>query len=80
MQNGLQVDPDKTEFITFQPTHTNPDCLGAPRLHIELQIPGGGTLQVQCSMSVRYLGVFIDKHFRWKTHASIMAACARSSL
>jgi len=31
-------------------------------------------------MSVRYLGVFIDEHFRWKTHASIMAACAQSSL
>jgi len=80
MRNGLQVDLDKTEFITFQPTHANPDCLGAPRPHIELQIPGSGTLQVQCSTSVRYLGVFIDEHFRWKTHASIMAACACSSL
>jgi len=80
MRNGLKIDPDKTEFITFQPSRADPNCLGSVRSHIDLQIPGGGSLRVRRSTSVRYLGVFIDKCFRWKTHASIMAARARSSL
>jgi len=80
MRNGLHIDPDKTEFITFQPSHADLNRLGALRLHINLQIPSSGSLQVRRSTSVRYLGVFINECFCWKTHASIMAAHVRSSL
>jgi len=80
MRNGLKVDPDKTEFIVFQPPHANPYCHGTLRSHIDLQIPGGGTLQVQRLTSVWYLGIYVDERFHWKTHASIMAARACSSL
>jgi len=80
MRNGLKVDPDKTEFIVFQPPCANPYRHGTLRSHIDLQIPGGGTLQVRRSTLVRYLGIYVDECFHWKTHASIMAARARSSL
>jgi len=45
--NGLRLDPDKTEFIAFQPHRANPTLVGALRPSIDLQIPGGGTLQVR---------------------------------
>jgi len=46
LRNGLRLDPDKTEFIAFQPCHANPDLVGALRPSLDLQIPSGGTLQV----------------------------------
>jgi len=79
LRNGLRLDPDKTEFITFQPRQANPECVGALQPSINLRIPGGGTLQV-CRLSlVRYLGIFIDDKFNWEPHAKIMAAHAQSS-
>jgi len=42
--NGLRIDPDKTEFITFQPLCADPNRLGTPCSHIDLQVPGGRTL------------------------------------
>jgi len=46
MRNGLRIDPDKTEFITFQPSCANLNRLGTPRSYIDLQIPGSGSLRV----------------------------------
>ena len=77
--NGLRLDPDKTEFIAFQPRQANPDRVGALRPSIDLRIPGGGTLQVRHSSLVCYLGIFIDDKFNWEPHVKIMAACAQSS-
>jgi len=77
--NGLCLDPDKTEFIAFQSHRANPECVGALRPSIDLQIPGGGTLQVRRSSLVHYLGIFIDDKFNWEPHIKIMAACAQSS-
>ena len=79
LRNGLRLDPDKTEFIAFQPRRANPDHVGALRPSIDLRIPGGGTLQVRRSSLVRYLGIFIDDKFNWEPHVKIMAACAQSS-
>ena len=78
--NGLKVDPDKTEFITFQHRLARPHLVGTRLPFLDLRIPGGGTLQVRRSSNVRYLGVFIDENFKWEPHASIMAARACSSL
>ena len=80
LRNGLKVDPDKTEFITFQRRLARPHLVGTRLPFLDLRIPSGGTLQVRRSSNVRYLGVFIDENFKWDTHASIMAARARSSL
>jgi len=79
LHNGLRLDPDKTEFIAFQPHQANPDHVGALRPSIDLQIPSGGTLQVRRSSLVRYLGIFIDDKFNWEPHIKIMAARAQSS-
>jgi len=46
MRNGLRINPDKTEFITFQPSCANLNRLGTPCSYIDLQIPGGGSLRV----------------------------------
>ena len=80
LRNGLRVDPDKTEFISFQRSSARAHLVGTQLPSLDLQLPGGGTLQVRRSANVRYLGVFIDEKFRWDSHASIMAARARSSL
>jgi len=50
MRNGLRIDPDKTEFITFQSSRANPNHLGTPCSYIDLQIPGGGSLCIQRSI------------------------------
>jgi len=77
--NGLRLDPDKTEFIAFQPRRANPNYVGALWPSIDLQIPGGGILQVRRSSLVRYLGIFINDKFNWEPHAKIMAVRAQSS-
>ena len=79
LHNGLCLDPDKMEFIAFQPHRANPECVGALRLLIDLQIPGSGTLQVHRSSLVRYLGIFINNKFNWEPHVKIMAARVQSS-
>ena len=68
LRNGLRLDPNKMEFIAFQPRHANPECVRALRPSIDLRIPGGGTLQVRQSSLVRYLGIFIDDKFNWEPH------------
>jgi len=52
LHNGLRLDPDKTEFIAFQPRRANPTLVRALRPSIDLWIPGGGTLQVRRSLIV----------------------------
>ena len=79
LHNGLRLDPDKTEFIAFQLRRANPTIVGALRPLIDLQIPGGGTLQVRQSSLVCYLGIFINDKFNWEPHVKIMAARAQSS-
>lgn len=72
--NGLDIDPDKTEFITFAkkcPAHLIGDIPHTITLH-----PPQGTLTVQRSRTVRYLGIFISEDFSWKHHIEIMAARA----
>ena len=80
MRNGLHIDPDKTEFIAFQRRRPNPERVGTLRPSLDLRIPGGGTLTVRRSTTVRYLGVFVDEKLRWEPHVKIMAARAQSSL
>jgi len=79
LHNGLHIDPNKTEFIAFQPRCAIVAQVGTLRPSIDLRIPGSGTLQVRHSSLVCYLGVFIDDKFNWKPHLKIMAACAQSS-
>ena len=44
--NGLKVDPDKTEFITFQRPHAHPHLIGTRLPFLDLQIPSGRSLWV----------------------------------
>ena len=74
LRNGLRINPDKTEFIAFQPCRADPNRVGALHSSIDLRIPGGRTLQVCRSLTVRYLGVFVNEGFQWEHHAKTMAA------
>lgn len=58
-KNGLNVNPNKTDFVLFSKRHTGQHLVGKLRLfgkHIEL------------SGQVRYLGVIIDNKLNWKAH------------
>jgi len=77
--NGLTIDGDKTEYISFYPKHINPNRIGLPFQGVKLSVPGGGILEVHQSKMVRYLGVFLNEFFSWEPHAKIMANQARST-
>ena len=78
-QNGLTIDADKTEYITFGPRRS-PELIGSPYHGVRLKVPSGRVLSVHRSHTVQYLGVFITKKFDWRPHIKIMAAHARSTI
>ena len=78
-RNGLRMDQDKTEFITFAPKKSANTC-GGMITEIALTNPALGRYPVKRSDLVRYLGVFIHHHFDWSYHVTIMANHARSTV
>jgi len=78
-RNGLTIDSDKTEFISFYSKRISLQCIGMVRLTISLSVPGGGVLEVCRSTTVQYLGIFLSESFSWEHHAKVMAAWARST-
>ena len=52
LRNGLKIDPNKTEFITFQRSTARPHLIGTRLPFLDLQIPGGGSLRVRRSSNV----------------------------
>ena len=77
-RNGLTVDKDKTEFISFSPRHST--HLGARVPRLGLRDPVHGEYAVAASKHVRYLGIFIQNDLGWTTHVRTMAARARSTV
>lgn len=79
-QCGLRIDPDKTEFITFQPSRAKPHLIGTPVEEVPVKIPYGPTFTIKRAKVVRYLGIFIQDNLRWEHHAKIMACHAESTI
>ena len=78
-QNGLTIDPDKTEFIVFYKS-LSPRTHGSLPQQVLLCDPVHGVKTVNRSLVVRYLGVFIKHNFSWDHHVTIMANRARSTV
>jgi len=79
-RNGLTIDSNKTEYISFYPKRANPNHIGLPFQGIKLSVPGSGVLEVHRSKTVHYLGVFLNEFFSWEPHAKVMANRARSTM
>ena len=77
-RNGLTMDKEKTEFISFSPHHST--HLGARVTRLGLRDPVHGEYAVSASKCVRYLGIFIQQDLKWTTHVRTMAARARSTI
>ena len=77
-RNGLTVDKEKTEFISFSPRHST--HLGARVTRLGRRDPVHGEYVVSASKCVRYLGIFIQHDLQWTTHVRTMAARARSTI
>ena len=78
-RNGLTIDPDKTEFISFFKQKA-PVTHGSLPNSLLLEDPVHGIRTVPRSSVVRYLGVFIKHNLTWDHHVTIMANRARSTV
>ncbi len=79
-RNGLTVDPDKTELITFTQQPHNPNLIGRNTLGVRYTDPIWGAQRVTKSPQVWYLGVFLNWKLTWRHHVNIMASRARSTI
>ena len=78
-RNGLRIAPDKTEFISFAPSHWSTDLYGAPFTRLDLRTPHS-EFSVPVSHTVRYLGIFLDDCLSWTHHISTLATQTRSTV
>ncbi|KAI0309158.1 hypothetical protein OF83DRAFT_1041568, partial [Amylostereum chailletii] len=73
---GLDVDADKTEFIHFTRSKSNP--ANDPFINI---VPLSSPARTVRSLTViRWLGVFFDRKLTFKDHVEKMAKCAMSTV
>ena len=79
-RNGLGIDMDKTEYISFQPPRALPRYIGEQISSLTLSLPGGRVLSVRQANSVRYLGIFLQHNLKWDIHTTTMAARGRSAI
>ena len=78
-RNGLRIDPDKTEFITFSHPNWSERLYGPRIIHLGLRTPTG-EFGVTASPFIRYLGIYIDQRLTWATHTKHVANKARSTV
>jgi len=75
---GLTTDPDKLEFISFHRPGHLPAALGAPFSHLGVHDAVHGILTVPCSLTIRYLSVYLHTKLSWDAHIKIMCCCTCS--
>ena len=78
-RNGLRIDPDKTEFISFFHPRWSTLTHGSPVAHLALRTPYLH-FSVPSSKVVRYLGVFFDQRLSWSHHVKVTSCRARSTV
>ena len=77
-RNGLKCNEDKTEFISFSPSHATKHLIGCIVTSIQPHTSASTSYTVKCSSLIRYLSIFIHKCFDWTHHVTIMVnhACS----
>ena len=76
--SGLAIEPEKMELIYFEKPGVTHPMLAPTRLR--LPMPSHSTYyEVLPSDCVRYLGFFIQRMLKWKTHVTIMCNRAKAS-
>ena len=71
-ENGLSIDPSKSELMTFTKTCANHNLVSTPILGARYQI-SNNTTNITHATHMRYLGVFLDHCLDWSRHVDIMA-------
>ena len=82
--NGLIINATKTKIMHIKPPHFNYtpikikfhniDCL-----HNQNNISDTCTSYIEAVSSYKYLGVFVDSHFKWNTHVENLQKKLRKS-
>ena len=58
--NGLDIDPTRTELMTFTKSHVDPNLTGDATLRTHFTDSLGNDHRIFTVTSLRYLGVFLD--------------------
>jgi hypothetical protein len=78
--NGLDVDPTKTELMTFTKSRADPNLTGDATLCTHFTDSLGNDHRISTVTSLRYLGVFLDRTLSWKEHVTHMSKQVRSTI
>jgi len=76
---GLRSDPDKSEFITFNPRHSQAK-FGEVVRRLGVRDASNGELMLSAVPSVRYLGIYLTQKLSWDVHVKTMCCRARSTM
>jgi len=63
-EKGLNIDPSKSELVTFTKAKLNRDLIGGPIKGTHFQF-AGKTECITHTTNVRYLGVYLDHRLDW---------------
>jgi hypothetical protein len=72
-RNGLDADPAKTELMTFKKRTANCDLIGDTTLGLRYIDLIHGPSNITATNSLRYLGIYLNRHLSWDNHVNIMA-------
>jgi hypothetical protein len=78
-ENRLNIDPSKSELITFTKPRSKSNLTGGNILGTRFQHEGK-TAHIRNSTTVRYLGVYLNHCLNWSKHVEIMATKAQSDI
>jgi hypothetical protein len=77
---GLSIENEKMEAIFYSPPKLRPDSHGNRPSTIAIPADDTGKLTIQCSDTVRYLGLFFNHKLDWTHHTNIMVTRTRGTL
>jgi hypothetical protein len=69
---GLSIKNEKTEAIFYSPLKLCPNSHRPQPSTITIPVSDTGKLTIQCSNTVRYLGLFFNHMLDWTHHTNIM--------
>jgi len=78
--NGLDIDPTKTELMTFTKSCVDSNLTGDATLRTHFTDSLGNDHHISTMTSLRYLGVFLDRTLSWKKHVTCMSKWVHSTI